>query len=294
MTYNISELFEAIKNSPPYPETYSGRGIVISAGGSYLPSAYIAIKSIRACGCKLPIQVWHLGYQEFPDELRLLFYPLGVEVVDALEVRKIHPIKNLKGWESKPFSIVYSPFKEVLSLDADNFVLLNPEYLFDYASYKEHGSVFWPDFLSDKQEYWMIKPGAWELLGLAPQQGLEIETGQVLINKEKSWRALWVALHMNANSDFFYEKCTYGDTDTYTLAWLLCEQTRVQIPYQAKKIENWIRIHYDPSGQELFQHSRKWVLPLEQNPDLKSYRFQDMGLIWLQEFASCLSAYSKI
>ena len=234
-----------------------------------------------------------MGPQEFPDVLQPLFIKLGVEPVDANEIRKIHPMRTWGGWQSKPYSIVYSPFKEVFSFDADNIALMNPEILFEMSEYQKHGSMFWPDFASDKWEYWMIKPQAWKLLGLEPMQGEEIETGQVLIDKERNWNALWVAFHFNANSDFFYEQCTYGDTDTYTLAWLMLNTPRCLVSHQPRLLEDMIRIHFTPDGRELFQHSRKWVLPSAMNKHLPSYKNEEQCMVWLKQFELELERVQK-
>lgn len=291
--YDISALFEAAKNIPPYPSGYSGRGIVISAGGKYLPSSYVAVRSLRAAGCTLPIQLWYLGHGEFPPILHPIFAQLGVEPIDAFAVRNRFPIRTLGGWESKPYSIMHSPFKEVFSFDADNVALLNPEFLFDLPEFRQHGSMFWPDFPCDHGEYWMIKPEAWELFGLTPRRGEELEVGQVLIDKEKSWAALCVAYHMNANSDFFYPRCSHGDKDTYTLAWLYMRQSRYRVPHTPKLLEEWVRIQYAPDGRELFQHARKWVLPPELNPHLVSYQKEDECMGWLAEYADAFNSVKR-
>jgi Mannosyltransferase putative len=213
-----------------------------------------------------------------------LFIAEGVEPVNANEIRKIHPMRIWGGWQSKPYSILYSPFREVFSFDADNIALLNPELLFNTPEYQQYGSMFWPDFYSDKWEYWMIKPEAWSLLGLEPQKNVEIETGQVLIDKERNWEALCIAFHFNENSDFYYEKCTYGDTDTYTLAWMMLNKQRYVVPHQPKLLEHMVRIHYTPTGENLFQHSRKWVLPTKDNAHLPTYLRENQCLEWLQVF----------
>ena len=291
MSYDVSQLTYLLNNPPPFPShAYSGRGIVISGGGSYLPSTYIAIKSLRHFGCQLPIQLWHLGQRELPEVLCPLFKNLGVELIDSFEVQKKYPFKNLGGWQNKPFAIVHSPFKEVFSFDADNFALKDPTFLFDLPQFKKYGAIFWPDFISDEHQYWNIKPKAWDILNLTPQTDAELEAGQVLINKEMCWREIIGVLHMNENSEFYYEHCSYGDKDTYTFSWALCNREFYKIPHRPILLEDMIRVHFDPDRDGLFQHSRKWVFPTGKNPRIASYQHEDMSKEWLREFEAAFKA----
>ena len=80
--------------------------------------------------------------------------------VTCLDARQIayprhHPRLNLKGltFEFKTFVLAYvTTFDQVLMLDADNFPLRSPDDLFTAGSpelgnlFKQHGSLFWPDF----------------------------------------------------------------------------------------------------------------------------------------------------
>src|SRR5690242_20180037 len=104
-----------------YPGTYHGRGIVVCGGGTtYFTNAWIALSLLRHVGCTLPVQLWYLGPGELDSYMEELVAPLGVECIDAWRVRDVHPARILRGWEVKPYSIIHSPFREVLLLDADN------------------------------------------------------------------------------------------------------------------------------------------------------------------------------
>ena len=59
--------------------------------------------------------------------------------VNAQEVRKIHPVRTLNGWELKPFALLNSPFQEVLLLDADNVPVVDPAFLFETLSSPKRG-----------------------------------------------------------------------------------------------------------------------------------------------------------
>src|ERR1700722_12689164 len=93
------QMFEAaIAAAPAYPaERYAGSGIVICAGGARLfTCAWVAIGILRrVLGCRLPIQVWHLGAKEMGPPMRALLEDWDVEVVDALQVAERHPVRIL-------------------------------------------------------------------------------------------------------------------------------------------------------------------------------------------------------
>lgn len=293
MDYSIDALFDIMRTAPPYPGHYDGRGIVISAGGPYLPSAYLAVRSLREAGSRLPIQLWYLGAAELPQPLHPLFSAHGVELVDALQVQKIFPTSSLSGWQTKPYALHHSRFREVLSFDADNLALSNPDLLFETEIYKQQGALFWPDFPATPNDYWAIKARAWELLRLTPKNGAELESGQLIVDKQRCWHALSVALHMNEQADYFYTHCTYGDKDTYALAWDLMKIPVPVIPHRPRPLEDSVRLQFDATGRELFQHSRKWVLPADKNPQLPSYRLQEKCFGWLREFERGFNAITR-
>ena len=181
MNYSLEQLQATLATDFQPPSHLQGKGIVIVAGGSTLPSAYVAIASIRAHGSQLPIQLWHLGVNEMPEKLKSIFEPLGVTCVNAHEVRKVLFGNPAGPWETKPFAILHSPFAEVLLVDADNMLMQNPDTLFSDATYKEHGNMFWPDFMPKEGDFWAIKESAWDLLNIEKQEGLELETGQAVL-----------------------------------------------------------------------------------------------------------------
>src|SRR5262245_8374860 len=84
----------------------SSRGIVTCGGGEkYLPSIYVMLRRLRELGCKLPMEVWHLGKEEMNPAVLPLLNDLGATTVDAYEVRTREPWRILKGWELKPYAV---------------------------------------------------------------------------------------------------------------------------------------------------------------------------------------------
>lgn len=254
------------------PADFKGRGIIICGGGlRYFPSAWVCIRILRRLGCTLPIELWHLGHRELPMDLADLLSPLNVRCVDAFALRRRHPARRLKGWELKCYAILHSRFKEVLFLDADNVPVVNPKFLFDSEEFQRTGAVFWPDYncVGGKKALQI-----WRSCGLRRPNEHEFETGQILVDKQRCWTALRLAMWFNENSDFYYQY-VHGDKETFHLAFRKVKQpyTLVRTPIHSLTAT---MCQHDFQGQRIFQHRNgdKWDV------FLKNRRIQDF---WLEE-----------
>ena len=169
---------------------------------------------LRELGCTLPIEVWYLGEGERNRAWEELVAPLDVRCVDAHEVRKQHPHARLNGFESKPYAIQWSRFAEVLYLDADNVPVRDPTFLFDTPQYAGCGAIFWPDYHRLSRDR-----AAWRVFGNVPYRDEpEVESGQVVIDKARCWRALTFANWCGERSAFFFNH-VYGDKELFHLCW---------------------------------------------------------------------------
>jgi len=247
----------------PYPgDRFAGKGVVMCGGGEkYFPSAWVAINILRHLGCGLPIELWHLGAAEMTDRMREILAPLGVKCVDAEAVRESFPARTLGGWEMKPYAIMNSSFDEVFYLDADNVPVRNPEFLFETPEYVEAGAIFWPDI-------WRMAPHRviWSICGIPYRNEREFESGQIVIDKKRCWKALNVAMHLNEYSDFYYRHFL-GDKETFHLAWMKLEQP-YGMPSREADLKNNTLYQYDLEGELLFQHRNgdKWRLSPRNQP----------------------------
>jgi hypothetical protein len=187
------------------------------------------------------------------DEMRALVQPLDVRCVDGYEVRRSHPARILNGWELKPYAIIHSRFREVLLLDADNVVVVDPTYLFEDAEYKQTGSLFW----SDRGRLGRDRK-IWQLTGVPFIDEPEFETAQILVDKVKCWRELQLTMWFNEYSDFWYRH-VHGDKETFHFAW-----RRMSSPYampgRPLHSLHHTLCHHDLSGKRVFQHrgGAKW------------------------------------
>ncbi len=259
-----------LRGIPSCPKTYKGRGVLICGGGvRYFVNAWVCVNMLRKMGCKLPVQLWHLGPGEIDEEMRALMLPLGVECVDAMDVARRFPVRKPGGWQLKAYAIIHSPFREILLLDADNVAVANPETLFDSAQYKETGAVFWPDFLEMAEDHVL-----WKACGVEGVPGREFESGQIVADKVKCWGALRLALWFNEQSDFFYQHI-HGDKDTFHLAFHKLRKSYGMVETPVMALESTMCQH-DFEGRRIFQHRNmdKWNLFLR-NKVINDFWFEE-------------------
>jgi hypothetical protein len=269
------ELERFVKNIPAAPFEFSGRGIVICGGGvRYFTNAWVCINMLRQVGCRLPIELWHLGERELDATMRELVEPLGVKCVDACEMAKRFPVRRLGGWQSKPYAMLHSKFREVLFLDADNVAVVNPEFLFETEQYRQTGAIFWPDYPSTSDQ-----PGvAWKSCGLERPGMTEFESGQIVVDKARCWEPMRLALWFNEHSDFYYQHI-HGDKETFHLAFHKLRRSYGFVPTPVHRLPGTMCQH-DFEGRRIFQHRNmdKW------NVFLRNRRIPDF---WMEE--DCLN-----
>lgn len=279
-------LDQFLRSIPSFPEDrFHGRGIVLCGGGSvYFPCIWVCVRMLRRFGCMLPIELWHRGPRELTDDMRRLLEPYDVVFQDAFEIAREYPVRRLDGWELKPYAILNSRFAEVLYIDADNVVVRNPEFLFDAPLYQKTGSLFWQDVPGNHSDQSYLKDHAWDLLGLPYRDEPQFESGQLLVDKRRCWRALQLTLHLNEHSDYYYT-AFFGDKDTFHLAWRKVEQEYSLNPHPPGVLgANWVLVQFDPDGKRLFQHrcNAKWTIT-GQNFRIPGFLYEDECLALLQE-----------
>jgi glycosyltransferase involved in cell wall biosynthesis len=274
-----SRMFENLReNCEKFPaHEFSGRGVVIVAGGqTYLTCAWVCIHQLRRTGCTLPVELWHLGPDELNDEFKAIFQALpDVRCIDAFEVRKQHPMKTLRGWECKAFSILHSSFTEVLFLDADNMAVVNPTFLFNSVQYLETGAIFWPDVQ-------VMEPGRpiWSLLDIPFRLEPEFESGQIVVDKSRCWKALRLTCHLSEFGHEFWWAGqgggAYGDKDMFRFSWHSIDLNYAIPSFCPTPLDGYgVLCQRDFSGNRLFQHRtwKKWNL-YEHNLHVDDFWFE--------------------
>lgn len=261
---NALNCFEdAAANVPPPPD-YNGSGIVICAGGPFVPSAYVVVRLLRYYGVALPIEVWHAGKEEIPDWAERAFEPWDVTLHDATRYYPDRPAKELRGWPIKSAALVNSRQRHTLFLDADCFPLRNLEFILASAEYRQAGALFWPD----NKHHKMTPDGTiWDLTGLTYRGDVEFETGIFALDKLRNWPALHLAQWLNANSTFWYNH-VMGDKDTFYLALRKYGAPYLMAP-ACKRHSAVVTRHFWFDGSPLVDHrtgASKYSLPQKRGP----------------------------
>lgn len=269
---------EFIRRIPVYPAgRFSGRGLVMCAGGvRYFACAWVCVSMLRKLGCTLPIELWHLGRDEIDREMESLIGALGVRCVNAREKMSRRPMRNPLGWELKAYALLHCSFREVLFLDADNVPVRDPSFLFETPEYRATGALFWPDYrrLARSRKIW-------KLCGVPFRDEPEFESGQMVIDKERNWRALNLAWWYNDHSEFFYRHI-HGDKETFHLAWRRLDQPYSMNPHPIHSLPGTMCQH-DFEGRVLFQHRNlaKWNV-FGRNQRIPGFVHEETCLMFLE------------
>jgi hypothetical protein len=222
---------EVIERAAPYPaHRFQGRGIVTCAGGPrFFTCVWVLVRVLRdVLKTALPIQVWHRGAAEIDPLMRALLERHDVEVVDACALESHRPPSHR--WALKPFAILHSRFQEVLFLDADNVPVVDPARLFAAPPYRETGAIFWPDLKPLR-----VESPIWEICQVPYRDEPSFESGQIVLDKARCWKALLLTLHMNERADFYYQH-VLGDKDTFHMPWRFLAQPYSMAPYPPRLI----------------------------------------------------------
>lgn len=184
----------------------SGDGIVFCGGGKYWPMICVAVRMTRKVTA-LPIRVYHRGEDApaRPEDLE------DLPDVSVHDLTKLGPYRYLSGWESKTCAILDVPWKRVIYLDADAYLVGSP--------------VGWLTGLADGQSlsFWQDYPDHdrgvnWRGCGLPVRDDVPcIQGGQLVLDRQAGWRMLVVAHWLNQHSDYFY-RMGYGDQDMWRIS----------------------------------------------------------------------------
>lgn len=138
------------------PGLYKGNGIVYVGGGKFNWLTLLSIKSLRAMGSKVAIEVLiphidefepHLCKKVFPDlGAKCIYLPNELNSGETHKDNSIYDNFEFKGYQYKALAILLSSFENVLLLDSDNIPVHRPDKLFTKNPFLDKGFIVWPDF----------------------------------------------------------------------------------------------------------------------------------------------------
>ncbi len=228
----IEETYKFIKLIPEIPNNIEKKkGLIICSGDFHFVSAFLCLKSVIHFCPDIFIEFYYCGSELFDFQKELLLKEFkNIELINCLDILpKWFPYEikeeNIKGYMIKPFALMMSKFEECLLLDADILVMNNFENIFEDENYKKYGNIFWPDIQFDKNEekkrmfpndFYIFEQ--FKVLNPYESNLYLCESGQILINRIKTWKALCLNYFFNYFNNYFY-KYFFGDKDLYYLAF---------------------------------------------------------------------------
>lgn len=239
------------------------RGIVMVIYEKLLLGAYVSVRSLRQLGSTLPVEMWYKTSETDVNHplLQRLVSEYGVYLREITDPRATR-------FYTKLHAIFYSAFDQVLLLDADNFPVRDPNYLFDTPEFVDTGALFWPDFWKPGNTIFNIHEDSfvWTVFGLDYVNMFEQESGQLVINRRRHVAALNVLMFYGFSLPRVHEemRLVWGDKDLFRFAWMKTESSFFMIPRPpgaaGTKHADYdlfcgvTMVQHDPSGKIVFLH----------------------------------------
>lgn len=225
---------EAVTASPLQLQYLPGtRGIVSTAGGSYLPVLVISLRMLRRTGSTLPVEVFLADEAEYDQYICSVVLPsLNARCIVLSRILVAAPAQIQK-YQFKPFAMLFSSFEDILFLDADAFPLEKPEIIFKSSVFRSKGMLTWPDFWASS-----VSPIYYEIADLPlPPMNLRqsTESGEIFISKKSHLRTLFLSTYYNYwGPSHYYPLFSQGaagegDKETFVAAATAMEEPFYQV-----------------------------------------------------------------
>ncbi|CAI7567636.1 unnamed protein product [Penicillium pancosmium] len=219
------------------------KGIVSTAGGSYLPVLVISLRMLRRTGSKLPMEVFLADGEEYEEYICDVVLPslnarciILSTILDASSSSSSSslPAAKITKYQFKPFAMLFSSFEEILFLDADAFPLTPPEKIFTSDPFKTTGMITWPDFWSSS-----VSPTFYEIIGLPTPPAMNLrastESGEFMLSKRTHSLTLILATYYNYYGPSHYwpllsqGAAGEGDKETFVAAAMALDEPFYQV-----------------------------------------------------------------
>ncbi|KAL6231560.1 hypothetical protein BDW75DRAFT_219870 [Aspergillus navahoensis] len=213
------------------------RGIISTAGGSYLPVLAISLRMLRRTGSELPVEVFLANDEEYePFICDVVFSSLNAQCVVISHIFDAAPkVMEIEKYQFKLFAMLFSSFEEILFLDADAFPLLQPESLFTNEPFKSRGMVTWPDFWASTVSSYYYEISSQP----APKPGTRLrqstESGEILISKKTHAKTLLLSTYYSLwGPNYYYPLLSQGaagegDKETFVAAAIAVNEPYYQV-----------------------------------------------------------------
>ncbi|KAF7170393.1 hypothetical protein CNMCM5623_002867 [Aspergillus felis] len=242
------------------PHTAGTRGLVSTAGNSYLPVFLSSLRMLRRTGSTLPVELYMKDATEYEKKICDGVLPdLGAKCVVLSEIVGKNPIAH---YQLKVFAILFSSFEQIIWMDADCFPLHKPEELLDSEPFKTNGLVTWPDFWASTASPAYFELSRQPIPPMSARQSSE--TGILLVSKEMHLTTLLLAAYYNYYGPSHYFRLLSqgapgeGDKETFLQA-----ATALGEPFYAVSERVQALGHWKPDGQGLSGSAMAQADPVE-------------------------------
>ncbi|KAJ3076734.1 hypothetical protein HDU98_000614 [Podochytrium sp. JEL0797] len=216
------------------------RGIVFTFPNSGFPRGVHLILTLRTIlHCTLPIEIFYNGDTDLSPEKRAQLSKLPGSSITFIDLHKRLPlVKDISGFNIKPFVMLASSFREVIFLDDDVTLFQNPDTIVSESQlYKTYGVLFFLDRSFSRGDSEWVR-GFLTSPSVVAQRNRymmnisrdEQESSLVVLDKGRLGvvHALLAACHMNLKEarDGALHKHTHGDKESF---WMAHEMVRA--PY---------------------------------------------------------------
>lgn len=174
---------------------FSGRGLVIVAGNQdTLKGVEIILRSLIRLGCSIAVELHYWG-DELAEEdkkgLRKLYRRMSFnDLSGAHNIVQVKKDGAYINYQFKTAALVNSRFAEPILLDSDNIPVIDPALLYASQTYREFGTIFWPDIARTRPQ----NP-AWAIFNTpVSNESTMSRSGNTCARKTK-WSSKAVAAH---------------------------------------------------------------------------------------------------
>jgi alpha 1,2-mannosyltransferase len=208
-----------LKPYETYKDRFEGRGIVIVAGDKKsMKRVRVLLRALAALGSHLPIEIHY-----WDDEINLETQTNLSSMWPNIYFNDLSGSSNilktnhdeLANYQLKTAAVINSRFAEPLLLDSDNIPVIDPESLYESSTYKEYGTLFWPDIARTRPNN--------PIWGITNTQccmnEYEQESGQLLVDKRRFFYHLQLAAWFDNEHSHYYDQFLLGDKDLFRFAW---------------------------------------------------------------------------
>ncbi len=211
---NVDDLlrgFKALAAADMPVPALSGAGVVTCGERHYWPGIVVMVKLLRdVLKCDVPVKVYHRT--SVGPELD----GYDVQLFNTTDMQSYAPAHRYDGWAAKSYAVINSGFERVLFLDADAYLVRNPQPLFDALDECSYG--YWADWNTAPMDYarkWLIAHGTDRLQ--------HANGGEYVVNLRTWWKQYNLIRYLDNHADIWYNvtRNWYGDegSNVFVRSW---------------------------------------------------------------------------